>query len=97
HPDADPEEMEDGSHPLRVAPGQVVVDGDDVDAAAGQRVQGGGEGRDEGLALARLHLGDLPLVEDDPADQLDVEVAHPEGSAYRLASHREDVRQDLVE
>src|SRR5204862_7264329 len=31
HPDADAEEMEDGTHPLRVAPGEVVVDRDDVD------------------------------------------------------------------
>jgi hypothetical protein len=97
HPDADPEEVEDGTHPLRVASGQVVVDGDDVDAAAGQRVQGCREGRDEGLAFARLHLGDLALVEDRAADQLDVEVAHPEGPPHRLAGHREHVGQDLVE
>ena len=35
HPDAHAEEVEDRAHPLRVAPGEVVVDGDDVDAAAG--------------------------------------------------------------
>ena len=97
HPEADPEEVEDRAHPLRVAPGEVVVRSDDVDAAAGQRVEGGGERRDEGLALARLHLRDLPLVEDHAAHQLDVEVAHPEGPLHRLAGHGEDVRQDLVE
>ena len=36
HPDADAEEVEDRAHPLRVAPGEVVVDRHDVDAAAGQ-------------------------------------------------------------
>ena len=97
HPDADPEEMEDRSHPLRVAAGEIVVDGDDENAAAGQRVERRREGRDEGLAFARLHLGDLPLVEDDAADELDVEVAHAEGPAHRLAGHREDVGQNLVE
>ena len=52
---------------------------------------------DEGLALAGLHLGDLALVEHDAADQLDVEVAHPERPLHRLAGHREDLGQDLVE
>jgi hypothetical protein len=37
------------------------------------------------------------LVEDHAAHQLDVEVAHPEGPLHRLAGHREDVRQDVVE
>ena len=97
HPDADAEEVEDRAHPLRVAPGEVVVDGDDVDAAAGQGVEDRGQRRDEGLALAGLHLGDLALVEDGAADQLDVEVAHPERPLHRLAGHREDVGQDLVE
>ena len=44
--------VEDGAHPLRVALGQVVVDRDDVDAAAGHRVERGCERCDEGLALA---------------------------------------------
>ena len=97
HPDADAEEVEDRAHPLRVAAGEVVVDGDDVDAAAGERVEDGGQRRDEGLALAGPHLGDLALVEDDAADELDVEVAHPERPLHRLAGHREDLGEDLVE
>ena len=56
-----------------------------------------GERRDEGLALAGLHLGDLALVEDDAADELDVEVAHAERPLHRLAGHREDLGQDVVE
>ena len=97
HPDADAEEVEDRAHPLRVAPGEVVVDGHDVDAAAGQRVEDRRQRRDEGLALAGPHLGDLALVEDRRAHQLDVEVAHPERPLHRLAGHREGLGQDLVE
>ena len=97
HPDADAQEVEDRAHPLRVAPGEVVVDGDDVDAPAGQRVEDRGHRGDEGLALAGPHLGDLALVEDRGADQLDVEVAHPERPLHRLAGHREDLGQDVVE
>ena len=97
HPDADAEEVEDRAHPLRVAPGQVVVDRDDVDAAPGQRVEDRGQRRDEGLALAGPHLGDLALVEHGAADELDVEVAHAERPLHRLAGHREDLGQDVVE
>ena len=97
HPDADAEEVEDGAHPLRVAPGEVVVDGDDVDAPAGHRVEDRRERGDEGLALAGPHLRDLALVEDGRAHELDVEVAHPEGPLHRLAGHREGLGQGVVE
>ena len=39
------EESVDAAHPLRVALGEVVVDRDDVDAVAGQRVEVGRKGR----------------------------------------------------
>ena len=97
HPDADAEEVEDGAHPLRVAPGEVVVDGDDVDAPAGHRIEDRRERSDQRLALAGAHLRDLALVEDGRAHELDVEVAHPEGPLHRLAGHREGLRQGVVE
>ena len=95
--DRETQAVVDGPHPLRVALGQVVVDGDDVHAAPGHGVQGRGQGRHEGLALARLHLRDLALVEHDAAHELDVEVAHAKLPAADLAGRREDVRQDVVE
>jgi hypothetical protein len=55
---------------------EVVVDRDDVHALAGQRVQVGGQRRDQRLALAGLHLGDLAVVQHHAAEQLHVEVAH---------------------
>ena len=97
HPQRDAQEVVDRAHPLRVAPGEVVVGGDDVDAAAGQRVEDRRQRGDQRLALACLHLGDLALVEDRAAQELDVEVAHPERPLHRLAGHREDVREDLVQ
>ena len=89
--------VEDGPHPLRVALGEVVVDGDDVNAAPRHGVECGGERRDEGLALAGLHLRDLALVQDDAAQQLDVEVAHAELAPADLAGGRKDLRQRIVE
>ena len=65
----------DLAHPLRVAGGQVVVDGDQVDPVAGEGVQVDGQGGDQRLALARLHLGDPAEVEGHAPHELDVEVA----------------------
>ena len=91
------QEAVEPAHPLGVALGQVVVDGDHVDALAGERVQVGGQGGDEGLALARLHLRDHPAVQHHPADELDVEVAHVEHAPAALAHDREGLGQQVVE
>jgi hypothetical protein len=95
--DGEAQEAEDPAHPLAVALGQVVVDGDDVDALAGQGVQVRGQGGDEGLALARLHLRDHPAVQGQAADELHVEVPHVEDAAAGLAHHRERFGEDVVE
>ena len=60
HDDADgqAEEPVDLPHPFGVAAGEVVVDRDDVDALAGERVEIDGQGGDQRLAFAGLHLGD---------------------------------------
>ena len=91
------QEAEDPAHPLAVALGQVVVDGDHVDALARQGVEVGGQGGHQGLALARLHLRDRPAVEGEAADELDVEVPHVQHAAPRLPHHREGLGQEVVE
>ena len=96
-PTVRPEELVDPAHPLGVAPGEVVVDGDDVDAAAGEGVQVDGHRPDERLALARLHLGDLSRVEDHAADQLDVEGTHAEGPDGGLPGDGEGLLEQFVE
>ena len=68
HPGLHAEEFVDRPHPLRIALREVVVHGDDVHAAAGERIQAGGERGRQGLALAGAHLGDLALVQGDAAD-----------------------------
>ena len=91
------EEAVDAAHPLRVAAGQVVVDRDDVDALALERVEVGRQRRDERLALAGLHLGDLAAMEDDAADELDVEVPHVQHAAAGLANDGEGFGEQVVE
>ena len=97
HADGDAERVVDRAHPLGVAAGEVVVDGDHVDAVAGERVQEHGERRGQRLALAGPHLGDRPVVQDHAADQLDVEVALAERPPRRLAAERERLREQVVE
>ena len=94
--DAEPEEIVDAPHPFGVAPRQVIVDGDDVHAAPGQRIEDRGKRRDEGLALAGLHLGDLALVQHHAADELDVEMALAERALAGLAHRGEDRRQQVL-
>ena len=96
-PHVEPEEAVDAAHPLGVALGEVVVDGDDVHALARQRVQVPGKRGDERLALAGLHLGDVALVQRGPAHQLHVEVPLADRAARGLAHGREGLGQQVVE
>ena len=91
------EEAVDAAHPLGVAAGQVVVDRDDVDALAFERVEVGGQRGDERLAFAGLHLGDLAAVQHHAADELHVEVPHVQHAAAGLADDGEGLGQQVVE
>ena len=85
------------AHPLAVAFGQVVVDRDDVDTLAAERVQIGGQHTGEGLALTGLHLGDVAEVQGGPTHHLHVERPLVQHAPRRLAGHRECLRQQVVE
>ena len=97
HAGGQAEEAVDLAHPVGVAAGEVVVDGDDVDALAGQRVEIDRKRRDQRLAFAGLHLGDVALVQHHAADQLDVEMPLAERALGRLAHGGEGRNQDVVE
>ena len=81
--DREAEEPVDAPHPVGVALREVVVDRDDVHALAGQRVEVRRQRRDERLAFAGAHFGDLAVVQRHAADQLHVEVAHVRACACR--------------
>ena len=85
------------AHQLGLVLGEVVVDRDDVHALALEGVEVGRQGRDEGLALTGLHLGDVAQVQGGAAHDLDVEVALAEGPLGRLADGGERLREDVVE
>ena len=91
------QEAIDAPHPLRVAPGQVVVDGHHVNALAAQRVEIRGQSRDERLALTGLHLGDGAAVQDHAPDELHVEMPHLQRAPACLTNDRERLDQQIVE
>ena len=85
------------AHPLAVALGEVIVDGDDVHALARQGVEVGRQGGHQGLALAGFHLGDTALVQDDAADELHPVGAHAQHALVRLPADGEGLGQDVVQ
>ena len=91
------EEGVDARHDVGLVLGEVVVDRDDVDALAGERPQIGRHGRDEGLALTGLHLGDVALVQGDPAHDLHVEGPHAEDAPRGLPHGREGLDEQVVQ
>ena len=95
--DGEPQELVDGAHPGGVALGQIVVHGDDMDAAAGERVEIDRQRGDQRLAFAGLHLGDAALMQHHAADQLHVEMALAEGALGRLAHRGEGLGDQIIE
>ena len=87
----------DLAHPLAVTLGQIVVDGDDMDTVAGQRVQIGGQGGHQGLSLTGFHLGNAALVQNDAADQLHPVGAQTQHTVRRLPDGGKGLGQDVVQ
>ena len=87
----------DLAHPLAVALGQIIVDSDDVDAAARQGVEVSGESGHQGLAFTGLHLGDAALVQHDTAHQLHPVGAHAQHTVGSFPDGGEGLGQDVVQ
>ena len=83
-------------HPFGVAIGQIVVHRDDMHAIAGQCIQIGRQGGDQGLSFAGAHFGNLAMMQNHAADQLHVEVPHSEGSLAGFTHHGKRLRQQRI-
>jgi hypothetical protein len=99
HDDAhrEAEEFVDLAHPFGVALGEIVVDGDDVDAASREGVQVDREGGDQRLAFTGLHFRDFALVQHHAADELDVEVPLAERALCGLTYGGEGRHQEVIQ
>ncbi len=91
------EHIKNGTVPPGVTLGEVVVDGDKMRSESPQTVQVQRQGRDEGFPLAGFHLRDSALVQDYPADHLDIEMPQAESPNGGFPDHRECLGQKAVE
>ncbi len=85
--DRQAEETMQTPHPLGIAAGQIVVDGNDMHAIAGQRIEVAGQRGHQRLAFTGTHFGDLAVMQHHAADHLHVEVAHAEHALAGLANN----------
>ncbi len=90
-------ETVDLTHPLRVTLCQIIVDCDDVDAAALQSIEVGRHGRDQRLTFTGAHFGDTALMKNDAADQLYAERFHIECAARSFADCRIGFDQKIIQ
>src|SRR5690606_34170629 len=91
------EEAVDAAHPLGVALGEVVVDGNDVDALAGQRVEVGRQGCNQRLTFTGAHLGDAAAVQDHAADQLHVKRPQAKRALRRFAHYGKGRNEKIID
>ena len=89
--------VEHTGHHLPLVLGQVFVDGDHVDALAGEGVQIGGQGQGEGFAFTSLHLADAALVQDDATLDLHREQPNGEHPVHGLPAGSKGVGEDVVQ
>ncbi len=91
------EALIDAAHPFGVAACEVIVDRDDVNAPAGQRVQIDRERRDERLSFASFHFGDAAPMQHHTAQELHVVMALAERALGGFPDGRKGLFQDGVE
>ena len=89
-------ETVDAAHPLAVAAGQVVVDGNNVDVFTGKSVQITGKRGDKRFTFAGFHFGNLPFVQSHATNKLHIEVAHARCANACLAHGGESFWQQII-
>ena len=84
------------AHPFAVALGQVIVDGNNMHAFAGQGIQVNGHGGHQGLAFTGLHLGNAGTMKHNAADDLHRVGLQAQHTPVRFAADGERFGQDIV-
>ena len=84
------------AHPFAVAAGKIIVDRNDVNAVARKRVKISGQGCNKGFALARFHLGNSALMQNDAADNLNGEMLQAEHAPRSLAAGGKRFGENIV-
>ena len=95
--DVESQPLVNSPHPLCVESCEVIVDRDEVNALATETVEIRRQRADQGLALARFHLGYPAEVQCRATHQLNVEVTLPDHTCCRLAHNREGFDEQIFE
>src|ERR1051326_626197 len=95
--DLESEETMDLSHPFRVTRSKIIVDGDHINTASGERVQIRRKSGDQGLTFAGAHLGNLSLMQHESANHLHIKVPHAGRSLAGFAHYGKCFRKKLVQ
>ena len=97
HADRHPQVAEHLAHPFALKACQIIVDGNDMHALAGQRVQIAGERGDERFAFACSHFGDTALMQHDTAEHLHMKMTLAKHAAHGLAHDGKRLGQQVVQ
>ena len=84
-------------HPNGVSSGKIIIDGDDMDAFAGNSIKIRRQSSDQSLAFAGPHLNDFPLMQNYSAQKLDIKVPLAESSSGRFSCGGKRFRQNIVQ
>ena len=95
--DGQAQEAVDFAHPLTIAASQVIVDGDNMHAFAGQGVEVNGHGGHQGLAFTGLHLSDAGAVQHNAADDLHGVGLHAQHTPVSLTADGKSFGQQVVQ
>ena len=85
------------AHPLCVASGEVIIDGNNMNAFFFKGIKINRQGGYQSLAFACSHFSNLTAVKNDAAHNLNIKVALSEGSLCRFPHRGESIRQNIIQ
>ena len=86
-----------GRHPPCTHTHEVIVDGDEMDTFAGERIQVEWQGGNESFALTCFHFGDAPAVKRNATDKLYVEMTLVVDALGGFTHQRKGLWQHIIE
>ena len=95
--DGDSQQIIHRSHPISVALCQIIVDSNDMNAFTAQRIEVRRRYARQRLSFTGLHFGDLSVVQDDSAHQLNVVMAFAEFAPRRFPNQGKRFRQQGIQ
>ena len=99
HDDAkgEPEKAIDLAHPFGIAPGEIIIDRNNMHALARQRIEIAGEGGHQSFAFARAHFGNRAFMQHHAANELHIEMPLSKRPLGRFAHSGESGHHEVIQ